>query len=31
MREQALRLRTLGVNRSSNKINEQRRKDMLTY
>ena len=29
MREQAMR--TLGVNCSSNKINEQRRKDMLTY
>ncbi|KAK9837487.1 hypothetical protein WJX81_006238 [Elliptochloris bilobata] len=28
---QALRLRTLGVNRSSFKINEQRRRDLLTY
>ena len=28
---QALRLRTLGVNRSSYKINEQRRRDLLTY
>ncbi len=28
---QALRLRTLGANRSTSNINEQRRRDLLTY
>jgi hypothetical protein len=28
---QALRLRTLGANRSTSNINQQRRRDLLTY